>query len=194
MRMSANDRVSFRMQEHQISGYHDASPRHILSTSPFFPSACRSAHSSSPTRSTQSPSPSQLCQSSFGRGSASAPARPVSDDGSGEFTAGTMGELGRSGGGGGRWRRTESMLGGDRLARWMMGAGAVAVRVGESSCLGGYVCEESVERRRSSTCPCACASMSRFAGVAIASLSPLVSSSSSSPPSSESTEERYSGS
>ena len=161
---------------------------HCPSTSPFFASARRPVHSSSPTRSTQSPSTSPS-QSSFGRRSASAPAGLVSDDGSGEFSAGAMGERGRSGAGGGRWRREEIMLlkegVGDKLLRW-----TGDVKVGEPSCLGGYVCEESVERRRSCTCPCVCASTSRFAGVAIASPTPLASSLSS--PSS--TEERNSGS
>jgi hypothetical protein len=95
-----------------------------------------------------------------------------------------MGERGRSGAGDERWRREEIMPlkegGGDKLPRWTV----EGLRVGESSCLGGYVCEESVERRRSCTCPCVCASMSRFAGVAIASSIPLASSSSS-PSSSE---------
>jgi hypothetical protein len=195
--MNANNGISSEARTDQsMSGYHDTSPRHFLSTSPVFASARRPVHSSSPTRSAHSPSSSQLCQSSFGWGSASAPAGLVLDDGSGEFTAGTMGERGRSDGGGGRWRLTESMLceegGGDKLARWMEGASAVAVGPGES-CLGGYVCEESVERRRRCTCPCACASMSRFADVAIAPPFPLASSSSS-PPSSMSEEERNSGS
>ena len=174
----------------QISGYHGASPRHRPSTSPFFASARRPVHSSSPTCSTQSPSPSQFCRSSFGRRSAYALAGLVSDEGSGELSAGVMGERGRSGAGDGRRRREEIMLlkegGGDKLPRWTVGD----VRVGESSCLGGYVCEESVERRRSCTCPCVCASMSRFAGVAIASPT-LLASSSLSPSSSE---ERNSGS
>ena len=187
MGVNANNCISLQMQIigwiSQINGYYGASPRHRPSTSSFFASARLPVHSSSPTRSTQSPSPSQLCQSSFGRRSTSAPAGHVSDERSGEFSAGGMGERGRSGAGDGRWRRDEIMLfeegGGDKLPRWTVGD----VRVGESSCLGGYVCEESVERRRSCTCPCVCASMSRFAGVAIASPTPLASS--SSPSSSE---------
>lgn len=68
-----------------------------------------------------------------------------------------MGERGRSGAGDGRWRREEIMLreGGEDKLPWgtVVGAGVVAVGAGEWSCLGGYVCEESVERRRSCTCP-----------------------------------------
>jgi hypothetical protein len=62
------------------------------------------------------------------------------------------------------------------------------VGVGEWLRLGGYVCEESFERRRSFTCPCA--SMSRFVGVAVASPFALSSALSSL----ESVEERKSGS
>jgi hypothetical protein len=85
-----------------------------------------------------------------------------------------MGERGRSGAGDGRWRREEITPlkegGGDKLLGWTVGG----VRIGESSCLpvGGCVMSR-----------CVCASMSRFAGVGIASPTALASSSSS--PSSE---------
>jgi hypothetical protein len=66
MRVNANNCISSDMFDQSMSGYHDASSRHTLSTSPFFASARRPVHSSSPTRSAHSPSSSQLCQSSFG--------------------------------------------------------------------------------------------------------------------------------
>src|SRR5260370_12464862 len=140
--VNANDCISLRMQKQaglvRSNGYHDSSPRSApssFSTSSLFALACLPVHSSSPTLSTQSPSPSQLCQSSFDRGSASVPAGLVSDQGSGEFSAGSMGEWGRREAGDGRWRDEETMLreegGGDTPLRGLLGAGPVAVRVGD---------------------------------------------------------------
>jgi hypothetical protein len=149
-------------------------------------SARRPVHSSSPMRSTQSSSPSHACHSSFGRQTVFAPA---SDERSDEPSTGTLSECGSRAGGGARRRRVDGMLrevcGGDWLARCTEGASG-----GDPLRLGGYVCEESIDRRRTLVCPCA--SMSRLAEVAMgpptAPLSPL------SPSSIESIEERKSGS
>src|SRR5260221_663414 len=89
-----------------------------------------------------------------------------------------MSERGWSGGG--RCCRAESTLreagGGDKLARCTEDAEG-----GEPLRLGGYVCEESSDRRGFFAGPCA--SISRFIGVAMtspsASLSSLLSSSGS---------------
>jgi hypothetical protein len=112
----------------------------------------------------------------------------ASDEPSDELSTGTLSERGSRGGGGARWRRVEDILreadGGDKLVRCTEGAS-----VGEPL-RGGYVCDESFDRRRSLACPRA--SMSRLAGVAIASLTASLPSFSSSSP--ESMEEWKSGS
>ena len=102
-----------------------------LSTSPFRASAGRPVRSSSLTRSSHSSSPSHSCQSSFDRALTSA---PVSGGSSGEFSTGTLGERGKSGAGGERWRRAESTLrergGGDMLARGTPASVSEPVKLG----------------------------------------------------------------
>jgi len=94
---------------------------------------------------------------------------------SGKFSAGTVGERVTSGGGSGRLRREEStpgeVCGEDKLVGCIVGTA-----VGEPLRLGGYVCEDSVERRSCTTCPCA--SMSDFVGATKTSPSAPWSSSS----------------